>query len=97
MHPYRTLTFIGTLTILATTTAIDISANDWPQWRGLDRLAIWHETGIVEDLPENLKVAWRTPIREGYSGPAVADGRVFITDWAEDEGSRTLDLSLIHI
>lgn len=91
MHPYRTLTFIGTLTILATVTVIDISADDWPQWRGLDRLAIWHETGIVEDLPEDLEVAWRTPIREGYSGPAVADGRVFITDWAEDAGSRTLD------
>ena len=67
------------------------SAEDWPQWRGADRLAVWGETGIVEELPDELKVVWRTPIRSGYSGPAVADGRVFITDWLEDPDSRTLD------
>ena len=66
-------------------------AADWPQWRGVDRLAEWRETGIVEELPEQLLVRWRTPIRSGYSGPAVADGRIFITDWVEDTGSRTLD------
>ena len=64
---------------------------DWPQWRGVDRRAEWRETGIVEELPEQLLIRWRTPIRSGYSGPAVADGRIFITDWAEDAESRTLD------
>ncbi len=34
---------------------------------------------------------WRVPLNSGYSGPAVADGRVFITDWAEDPESRTVD------
>ena len=68
-----------------------VSADDWPQWRGPERLAVWQETGIVDQLPEQLQVAWRTPLRAGYSGPAVADGRVFITDWAEDPDSRTLD------
>ena len=67
------------------------SAEDWTQWRGADRLAVWHETGIVERLPDELEVSWRTPIRSGYSGPAVAGGRVFITDWLEDADSRTLD------
>ena len=70
---------------------VTVSAEDWPQWRGADRLAVWSETGIVEELPEELRVAWRTPIRSGYSGPAVADGRIFITDWMEDPESRTLD------
>ncbi|MDA1094727.1 MAG: hypothetical protein O3A25_15850 [Acidobacteria bacterium] len=23
-------------------------ADDWPQWRGADRLAVWHETDIVD-------------------------------------------------
>ena len=68
-----------------------LHAEDWYQWRGAERLGVWAETGIVETLPEQLAVAWRTPINPGYSGPAVADGRVFVTDWAEDPDSRTLD------
>lgn len=77
------------LALFATTGAA--SADDWPQWRGEDRLAVWRETGIVEELPDALAVSWRTPLRSGYSGPAVAGGRVFVTDWREDPDSRTLD------
>ena len=36
--------------------ATSASADDWPQWRGQDRLGVWHETGIVDTLPEQLKV-----------------------------------------
>ena len=61
-----------------------VGAEDWPQWRGADRLAVWDETDIVEKLPEELKVTWRVPVRSGFAGPAVADGRVFITDWQQD-------------
>ena len=68
-----------------------LEADDWPQWRGADRLGVWTETGIVNQLPDQLRVAWRVPIGSGYSGPAVADGRVFVTDWAEDPRSRTMD------
>ena len=67
------------------------SAEDWTQWRGGDRVGVWSETGIVEQLPETLQVKWRVPLNTGYSGPAVADGRVFITDWSEDPESRTID------
>ena len=67
------------------------SAEDWTQWRGRDRLGVWHDTGIVRELPDELLVKWRTPIGAGYSGPAVADGRVFLSDWAREQGTRTLD------
>ena len=68
-----------------------VSAEDWAQWRGADRLAVWHETGIVESFPDaGLQVKWRAPIRPGYAGPAVAGGRVFVLDWMEDPESRTL-------
>ena len=77
--------------LFAMVAAAGLSAEDWPQWRGAERLAVWTETGIVEELPDELLVRWRTPVRSGYSGPAVADGRVFITDWQEDPESRTLD------
>ena len=42
---------------------------------------VWRETGIVDKLPAGpLPRVWSTPIAEGYSGPAVANGRVYITD-----------------
>jgi hypothetical protein len=42
---------------------------------------VWRETGIVEKLPTNgLKYRWRVPIGGGYSGPAVANGRVYVMD-----------------
>ena len=72
--------------------ATPILADDWQQWRGADRLGVWHESGIIESFPaEGLTVKWRAPLRSGYTGPAVADGRVFILDWLEDPASRTLD------
>ena len=71
-HGCRTLPLLTLAAAVAV--AVPVVADDWPQWRGPDRLAVWHETGIVETLPDELKVAWRTPIGSGYSGPAVADG-----------------------
>ncbi len=68
------------------------AADDWRQWRGPDRRGVWHETGIVEEFPDaGLKLTWEVPIGSGFSGPAVAGGRVFVTDWEEDPESRTLD------
>lgn len=57
-------------------------ADDWPQWGGLERDIVWREGGIVEQFETEglLPRVWSTTIAGGYSGPAVADGRVFITD-----------------
>ena len=58
-----------------------VRANDWPEWRGAGRRGVLTETGLLETFPAGgLSVVWRTPIHGGYSGPAVAGGRVFITD-----------------
>ncbi len=57
------------------------SADDWPQWRGPTRNGVWHETGIVAkfDSPK-LEPVWRVKISGGYTGPTVADNRVYVTD-----------------
>ncbi len=68
-------------------TSVAARAEDWPQWLGPQRDAEWRETGIVDKFPSGgPKVLWRTPIHGGYSGPAVADGRVFVTDYDRKEG-----------
>ena len=65
--------------------AAPVLADDWPQWRGDERLGVWHETGIISEFPNSgLKVTWRVPINSGFSGPVVADGRVYVSDWQED-------------
>ena len=57
------------------------SAADWPQWLGEHRDAVWRESGIVDSFPPaGLRVQWRSKLGGGYSGPAVADGRVFVMD-----------------
>ncbi|MHC4664603.1 MAG: PQQ-binding-like beta-propeller repeat protein [Planctomycetota bacterium] len=56
-------------------------ADDWPQWRGPDREGVWREKGIVRKFARaQLPIRWRAKISNGYSGPTVADGRVYITD-----------------
>ena len=37
--------------------------------------------GFFEEFEEEqIPLRWRVPIGSGYSGPSVADGRVYITD-----------------
>ena len=61
--------------------ASTVLADDWPQWRGPGRDGVWHESGIIDrfDGPE-IKLRWRAGISGGYSGPTVAEGRVYVTD-----------------
>jgi outer membrane protein assembly factor BamB len=56
-------------------------ATDWPQWRGPNRDGVWREKGIVQKFEnKQLPALWRADIANGYSGPTVADGRVFVSD-----------------
>lgn len=56
-------------------------AKDWPQWLGANRDGVWRETGLLQKFPATgPKVLWRTPIGSGYSGPSVANNRVYVMD-----------------
>lgn len=62
---------------------------DWPEWRGSGRLGVWNESGVLERFPDNgLTVRWRTPIHAGFAGPAVAAGRVYVTDFESSAGAK---------
>src|SRR5262245_42902546 len=57
-------------------------ADDWPQWMGPKRDNVWREEGIIEKFPaEGAKKLWSAPVAGGYAGPAVAGGKVFVTDY----------------
>ena len=57
-------------------------ADQWPQWMGPQRDNVWREEGILEKFPAGgPKVLWRAPVAGGYAGAAVAEGKVFVTDF----------------
>ena len=73
--------------VLLTLGVYPMSADDWPEFRGKGRMGIWTESDILETFPSGgLTVRWRTPIHHGFSGPAVADGRIFVTDFERARG-----------
>ena len=91
MHKTLTITLVLTLLI----TAGISHADDWPQWRGINRDGIWNDSGlIVQFESDEIKLKWRIPIGPGYSGPTVSDGRVFVTyRIAEPQQERVLCVS----
>jgi len=78
----------------------DVSADDWPQWRGQHRDGKSPETGLLQQWPEGgPPLAWSAGgIGAGYSGVSIADGRIYsmgdLADgqyvFALDEGSGEL-------
>jgi outer membrane protein assembly factor BamB len=61
-------------------------ADDWPQWMGPKRDNVWREQGLLDRFPEGgPNVVWRVPVAGGYAGPAVADGKVYVTDYVTDD------------
>ena len=83
----RTATRLGrvmALLLCVSLAGLTLSAADWPAMRGKGHLGVWEETGILEKFPADglaSRVRWRTPIKGGCSSAAVADGRVFVTDF----------------
>src|SRR5438034_8852601 len=71
------------VTLAAVTAA---RADDWPGWMGPQRDNVWREKGILDAFPKDgPKILWRAKVSNGFSGPAVADGLVFLTDFITDQ------------
>ena len=56
-----------------------VVADDWPQFRGLNRDAAWQETGILGTFPEEgLKTLWSASVGMGLASAVIAEGRVYL-------------------
>jgi len=72
---------VGLAAALWSIVSSTLHADSWPQWLGPQRDGVWREKGILEKFPEGgPKRIWRVELGAGYSGPAVAGGRVFVLD-----------------
>jgi hypothetical protein len=68
---------VCSLTVIPATS----SGEDWPQWLGSQRDGVWREKDVLERFPPGgPKLLWRQHLGSGYSGPAVANGCVFVMD-----------------
>lgn len=61
-------------------------AEDWPQWRGVNRDGISNETGLLKKWPENgPRMFWKIDgLGKGYSSAAVVNDKVYITGTIND-------------
>ncbi len=94
---------LATILTLAASTiyAADLSAvasakADWPNFRGPNADGIAPDTGLNKNwTAQSPRVLWRVPMNDdGYAGPAVANGKVFIVDHQDDKDIvRALDLA----
>lgn len=58
---------------------LTLSAADWPQWRGPARDGLAPGVKLPDKWPEKPpEPKWVAPVGLGYSGPSIADGKVFI-------------------
>ena len=74
--------YAAALAIWSALTAATAMADNWPQFRGPNRDAISAETGLLRSWPEGgPKTLWTTEVCEGYSAPAIFDGRVYLNDY----------------
>jgi outer membrane protein assembly factor BamB len=61
--------------------SLSLFADEYPQWLGPLRDGIYREKNILTSFPAGgAKIVWRAPVAAGYSGPAVAPGKVIVTD-----------------
>lgn len=64
----------------------------WPRFRGNDFNNVSAENvALAESWPESgPPLLWSINLGEGYAGPVVANGRVYLLDYDETEGADTL-------
>lgn len=64
----------------------------WPQFRGADRSGVaTYGQPLARSWPEGgPPVLWRTEVGEGYAGPAIHGGRVYLLDYDRDAQENAL-------
>ena len=58
--------------------AMQIAAQDWPQWRGPNRDGIVSDFSPPDSWPSELDLVWRVPVGPGLSSPVFPNRMSFI-------------------
>lgn len=79
------LKMIPTISLIISTYILFLASyaegEDWTQWLGNARDGVWRESNILTTFPEDgPKLLWKSPIGSGYSGPSIANDKVYVMD-----------------
>jgi outer membrane protein assembly factor BamB len=70
----------GRAVLMVLTASTAAAAEDWPQFRGPTGQGHSNERGLPLEWSESRNVVWKAPVPgAGWSSPAIASGRVWIT------------------
>jgi outer membrane protein assembly factor BamB len=63
----------------------EVIAGDWPRFRGIDFDNISKDTASLAEKWDTSgpSIVWRATLGEGYAGPSVHNGRVYLLDYNE--------------
>jgi hypothetical protein len=65
---------------------ISASASDWPQFLGPTRNGVYTGPALAASWPKDgPRVVWQRKVGAGFSGPAVASGKLILFHRIEDE------------
>jgi outer membrane protein assembly factor BamB len=62
-----------------------LTAVNWPQFRGPNGSGVAETSGLPVEFGPEANVIWKTVLPPGYSSPALAGGRVFVTASDKDK------------
>ncbi len=92
IHRLPPLMTVAALLILARNTGL--AESTWPQWRGPSRDGRMAGDAWPDSLDEaHLAPQWRVELGPSYSGPIVAEDRVFVTETVDRKSERVSALS----
>src|SRR6266446_1573878 len=70
---------LALLALIASSMVSQIRAEDWPQFLGPTRDAVYHGKDIAPAWPKDgPKLLWKTPVGQGFSGPVVSAGKLIL-------------------
>src|SRR5262245_17762576 len=78
--------------------SLDMSAEDWTQFRGPRGDSVVRDAGFPQEWSEQSHVTWKMPLAgRGWSQPVVAYGRIFVTmaESAEEETPRRFERGIV--
>lgn len=82
-HMRRCLRILLTLCLWA---ALRVNAGDWPQFLGPTRDGVYAGPALAATWPkEGPPVVWHQSVGQGWSGPAIADGKLILFHRLDDK------------